>query len=157
MTKKTIYIIITILIITTIVFLYSFLNPKNGLMICTYKSTNDVYNISTKYEVKFKNRVVTNLYTEEIIKADDKKMLREYKTSLDLVYSKYSDLKYYNNTNEIIDNTLVSKTKINYQKIDISKFIALDNSNRKLLTNNKLELKKLKKTYQANGARCTYQ
>lgn len=157
MNKKVIFSLLILAIITiSVVLLLNIIYPKNGLMICTYTSSNDIYKINTKYEIKFKNRIVSNLYTEEIIEASDEKMLNEYKTSLDLVYSKYSNLKYYDNSVTIKNNKLVSKTNINYQKIDISKFIALDKNNRKLLTNNKLELKKLKKTYTDSGARCTY-
>lgn len=156
--KKNIFFPLLALIIFTIsvVLLLNIIYPKNGLMICTYTSSNDIYKINTKYEIKFKNRIVSNLYTEEIIEASDEKMLNEYKTSLDLVYSKYSNLKYYDNSVTIKNNKLISKTNINYEKLDISKFIALDKNNRKLLTNNKLELKKLKKTYTDSGARCTY-
>lgn len=156
--KKNIFFPLLALIIFTIsvVLLLNIIYPKNGLMICTYTSSNDIYKINTKYEIKFKNRIVSNLYTEEIIEASDEKMLNEYKTSLDLVYSKYSNLKYYDNSVTIKNNKLISKTNINYKKLDISKFIALDKNNRKLLTNNKLELKKLKKTYTDSGARCTY-
>lgn len=157
MNKKVIFSFLILVIITIpVVLLLNIIYPKNGLMICTYTSSNDIYKINTKYEIKFKNRIVSNLYTEEIIEASDEKMLNEYKTSLDLVYSKYSNLKYYDNSVTIKNNKLVSKTNINYQKLDISKFIALDKNNRKLLTNNKLELKKLKKTYTDSGARCTY-
>lgn len=157
MNKKVIFSFLILVIITiSVVLLLNIIYPKNGLMICTYTSSNDIYKINTKYEIKFKNRIVSNLYTEEIIEASDEKMLNEYKTSLDLVYSKYSNLKYYDNSVIIKNNKLVSKTNINYQKLDISKFIALDKNNRKLLTNNKLELKKLKKTYTGSGARCTY-
>lgn len=147
--------IIIILIILSIILL-NLIYPKSGIMICTYNNTNDIYKISTKYEIEFKNRLVNNLYTEEIIEASDEKLLKEYKTSLELVYSKYANLKYYDNSVTIKNNKLVSKTNINYQKININKFVALDNNNRKLLTNNKLELKKLKKTYTGNGAKCTY-
>lgn len=157
MNKKVIFSLLILAIITiSVVLLLNIIYPKNGLMICTYTSSNDIYKINTKYVIKFKNRIVSNLYTEEIIEASDEKMLNEYKTSLDLVYSKYSNLKYYDNSVTIKNNKLISKTNINYQKIDISKFIALDKNNRKLLTNNKLELKKLKKTYTDSGARCTY-
>lgn len=157
MNKKVIFSLLILVIITiSVVLLLNIIYPKNGLMICTYTSSNDIYKINTKYEIKFKNRIVSNLYTEEIIEASDEKMLNEYKTSLDLVYSKYSNLKYYDNSVTIKNNKLISKTNINYKKLDISKFIALDKNNRKLLTNNKLELKKLKKTYTDSGARCTY-
>lgn len=157
MNKKVIFSLLVLVIITiSVVLLLNIIYPKNGLMVCTYTNSNDIYKINTKYEIKFKNRIVSNLYTEEIIEASDEKMLNEYKTSLDLVYSKYSNLKYYDNSVTIKNNKLISKTNINYEKLDISKFIALDKNNRKLLTNNKLELKKLKKAYTDSGARCTY-
>lgn len=157
MNKKVIYSSLAIVILITIsIILFNILNPTNGTLICTYNNKTDVYNISTRYEIKFTNRVVTNLYTEEIIEVADEEMLSEYKTSLGLVYSKYQDLKYYDNSIKVKNNKLISKTNINYQKLDISKFIALDKNNRKLFTNNKVELKLLRKTYEEKGSRCTY-
>lgn len=157
MNKKLISIISIIILLSILsIIICRVVNPTNGTLICTYKTNTDIYNISTKYEIKFTDKVVNNLYSEEIIEADDEKMLSEYKTSLDLVYSKYYNLKYYDNSVKLQGNKLISKTNINYQKIDISKFIAIDNNNRKLFTNNKIKVKLLKKTYEEKGARCTY-
>lgn len=155
MNKKLILLLLAPTIIILIIVI-KYLNHKTGIMICTYENKNDVYHISSLYKVEFKEQVVTNLYTEEVITSDEAKMLSDYKASLDLIYSKYKNLKYYDNSVIIKDNKLISKTNINYKKIDISKFKSLDKNNRKLLTNNKLKLKTIKKIYKDKGARCTY-
>lgn len=129
---------------------------RSGTMVCTFKSKNDIYSINAIYSITFKNRIATSILTEEIIQSNDEKMLVEYKTSLDLLYSKYKRLKYYDNKTSIKNNQLVSITKINYQKISKDEFIKLDRNNRRLFTGNVIKLKTLQKIYKENGAKCTY-
>jgi uncharacterized lipoprotein YehR (DUF1307 family) len=125
-------------------------------MICTYSATADVYAIKTKYIVTFKNKIVKNIYTEETLTKYDDKVLNDYKTTLDSLYQPYSKLKYYDYSVELKDNQVTSKININYEKLDINKFISIDSNNKKILTNNKVMIKTIKKIYKNNGARCTY-
>ena len=125
-------------------------------MICTYSAEADVYAMKTKYVVKYKNKVVNNVSTEEIFIKNDPTTLNEYKSTLENMYMPYNNLKYYDYSITIKDNQVISKTNINYKKIDMKKFIEIDSNNKSILTNNKVSIKKLKKIYKNNGARCIY-
>ena len=145
-----------IIIITLIVLLVYFNKYRTNKMICTYSATADVYAIKTKYIVTFKNKIVKNIYTEETLTKYGDKVLNDYKTTLDSLYQPYSKLKYYDYSVELKDNQVTSKININYEKLDINKFISIDSNNKKILTNNKVMIKTIKKIYKNNGARCTY-
>ena len=151
--KKKIILITVILIVLLLIIVYF---KTRTTMICTYTNSNDIYYIETKYKVKYKNDKVLSLYTKEVIMSDDDNMLKEYKSTLDLVYSKYNELKYYNNNMRIEDNKLISETKVNYEKIDIEEFLKVDESNINIVRNKQVSLKKIRKIYKENGARCTY-
>ena len=112
--------------------------------------------MKTKYVVKYKNKVVNNVSTEEIFIKNDPTTLNEYKSTLENMYMPYNNLKYYDYSITIKDNQVISKTNINYKKLDMKKFIEIDSNNKSILTNNKVSIKKLKKIYKNNGARCIY-
>ena len=141
-----------IIVICSIIYFY----PRNGKMLCYYKSSNDVMKTESTYLIKFKNRYVVNLYSKEIIISNDDKMLEQYQNTLELSYLKYNTLDNYYNSVTLNDNELTTITKINYEKLDIDKFISIDNSNKNLFSNKKIKLTKLKKIYTDNGAKCKY-
>ena len=125
-------------------------------MICTYSTTTDVYAIKSKYVVTYKNKIVSNIYTEEIFTNNDEKSLKDYKSQLENLYQPYSSLNDYDYEIVLKDNQVISKININYGKIDIEKFKKIDTSNSKILTNNKVKINTIKKIYKNNGARCIY-
>jgi uncharacterized lipoprotein YehR (DUF1307 family) len=154
MKKKLKLIFLIIILILLVIIIYFFLNPIKGTVICTYTNNNSSYKISTKYKINHYKDEVLYLSTKEVITSSDTDMLEEYKSSLELLYSKYNDLEYYNNSISLNNNKLVTITNINYKKLDFNKFIELDNGNKDILVNNKVSLKKIKKIYKENGARC---
>lgn len=129
---------------------------KSGKMKCVYTSTSDVIETSSIYLITYKNNIVNNLETREVIVSNDKNMLDEYKTALELVYSEYNGLEYYDNSVTLKKNKLTTITKVNYEKLDINKFISIDKNNKDLFTNNQVKLSTLKKIYKKNGAKCRY-
>ena len=155
--KKKLSVALTIICIISIIVLSVYYNKyRNNTMICTYSTTADVYSMKTKYVVKYKNGVVNNVQTEEIFTKYDEETLKEYKSTLENMYMPYSDLDYYDYSIVIKDNQVISKININYKKLDMNKFIEIDSKNKDILTNNKVAIKKLKKIYKNNGARCVY-
>lgn len=155
--KKKLSVALTIICIITIIVLTIYYNKyRNNTMICTYSTTADVYSMKTKYVVKYKNGVVNNVQTKEIFTKYDEETLKEYKSTLENMYMPYSNLDYYDYSITIKDNQVISKININYKKLDMNKFIEIDSKNKDILTNNKVAIKKLKKIYKNNGARCVY-
>lgn len=156
MKKKYLYITTSIILVVLIVVLVKFLEPKSGKMLCTYSSTNDAMNVEMSYLITFKNKKVTNLKAKEVIESNDSKMLNEYKETLDMVYSIYHDLKYYDVEVLIEDNSLITNAVINYKKINKEDFIEIDPSNENLYKGDSIPLSKLKNKYKNNGAKCRY-
>lgn len=155
--KKYILIFSSVICLIFIIVLSVYYNKyRNNIMICTYSTEADVYSMKTKYVVKYKNKVVNNVSTEEIFIKNDPTTLNEYKSTLENMYMPYNNLKYYDYSITIKDNQVISKTNINYKKLDMKKFIEIDSNNKSILTNNKVSIKKLKKIYKNNGARCIY-
>ena len=129
--------------------------PRSGKLICTYNNITSTMKSSFDYEVDFKNKKVTNLKSVEKVVSDDAEMLKDYKDSLEVIYEKYKDLKYYNNEIVLDKNTLTTTTIINYKKIDMNEYRKIDSSN-SLLKKNKIHIKKIRNLYLQNGAKCRY-
>lgn len=155
MKKKYLYISAVVLIILSIVSV-TLLEPKNGQMLCTYKSSNDAMNVEMSYLIEFEDKYVTSLKAKEVIESNDSKMLSEYKETLDMVYSIYNDLKHYDVEVLIKDKKLITNALINYKKIDKDDFVDIDPSNENLYKGDKVPLYKLKNKYKSNGAKCRY-
>lgn len=156
MKKKILMLIIILIILLSLVVLLITSGHKSGKMKCVYTSTSDVIETSSIYLITYKNNIVNNLETREVIVSNDKNMLDEYKTALELVYSEYNGLEYYDNSVTLKNNKLTTITKVNYEKLDINKFISIDKNNKDLFTNNQVKLSTLKKIYKKNGAKCRY-
>ena len=155
MKKKHLY-IISIIIVIILVIGYFLLQPKNGVMICTYNSKEDNMVVEMKYEITFKDKIVTNLNAKEVITSSDIKMLEEYKETLDMIYSFYNDLKHYNVDVLIKDKSLITSAVINYKKLKKEDIVKIDPSNSNLYKGDKVPLAKLKNKYKNNGAKCKY-
>lgn len=155
MKKKYLYISSIVLVILLIVSV-TLLEPKSGQMLCTYKNSNDAMDVEMSYLITFKDKMVTDLKAKEVIKSNDSKMLSEYKETLDMVYSIYNDLKYYDVEVLIKDSSLITNAVINYKKIDKEDFIDIDPNNENLYKGDKIPLDKLKNKYKSNGAKCRY-
>ena len=155
MKKKYLY-IISIVIIIILVAGYYLLQPKNGVMICTYFSKEDNMLVEMKYEITFKDKIVTNLNAKEVITSSDIKMLEEYKETLDMIYSAYNDLKYYNIDVLIKNKSLITNAAINYKKLKKEDIVKIDSSNSNLYKGDNVPLYKLRNKYKNNGAKCRY-
>lgn len=154
--KSIISIFIVIVLIIVFVLEIYYLKYRNNTMICTYSASADIYSIKTKYTVSYKNKVVSNLKTEEIYTMNDKDSLKKYKKQLDNLYKPYNKLKHYNYSVEIVNNSVISKTNIDYNKIDMNTFKIIDPNNRRILKDDKVRISTLKSIYKKNGARCIY-
>lgn len=144
---------VCILILGICIYYLSF-GKSSGLMVCTMNSTSDDVNFSTRYEIKYENRIVTHVSSEEIISSSDESVLDNYKMYLENIYANYKNLDYYDNIIVINDKKLISTTNINYKKIDTDKLIDIDQSNSSIIEGGKIYLKSIKKQYENIGASC---
>ncbi len=151
--KKLLIFLILVFIIVIILYKINF-HPNKGKVVCTnYIIDSDIF-INTKYEISYKENNVQNIKTIEKAKFSDSKLLKEYKEVLETTYSLYQNLKYYSNNIIIKNNTIISTTNINYEKIDLEKFFRIDHKNKYLFKNGKIPLNKIKTIYQESGAVC---
>ena len=155
MKKKYLYVFISLVVLVVIISYY-LTQPKSGKMLCTYNSKNDNMIVEMRYEITFKDKMVTSVDAKEVITSSDKKKLEEYKESLDMIYSIYNDLKYYDIEVLIKDKSLITNAFINYKKIKKEDFEEIDSSDKNLYKGNKIPLRKLKNKYKKNGAKCKY-
>ena len=155
MKKKYLY-IISIVVILLLIIGYNIIKPNSGTMLCTYNSKENDMIVEMTYEITFKDKMVTNLNAKEVITSSNEKMLKEYKETLDMIYSIYNDIKHYDIEVLIKDKSLITTAAINYKKIKKEDFIEIDSSNQNLYKGDKVPLYKLKNKYKSNGAKCRY-
>lgn len=108
------------------------------------------------YKVTYKGEYVEVIETEEKIISDNTAVLDTYKTSVESLYSPYKNIEHYNYNVEISDNTLTSKTKIDYSKIDTDKMIEIDSANATLIKDGKVKVEDVRAMYESSavGAIC---
>ena len=155
MKKKYLY-IISIVVILLLIIGYNIIKPNSATMLCTYNSKENDMIVEMTYEITFKDKMVTNLNAKEVITSSNEKMLKEYKETLDMIYSIYNDIKHYDIEVLIKDKSLITTAAINYKKIKKEDFIEIDSSNQNLYKGDKVPLYKLKNKYKSNGAKCRY-
>lgn len=110
--------------------------------------------IELAYKVKYKGDYVEIVETEEKVISSDQAVLNLYKNNVESVYSPYKNVEFYNYNLEIIGDTLISTTYIDYSKIDTDKLIEIDSANAALIKDGKIKVSDIKLMYQAVGAIC---
>ena len=147
--------IIILLIVLTIVIGYN-IKISSGILVCTNNYDEDNVSFKTIYQVEYKNKYATKLVSVETIETYDNTLLNDYKTNLEMMYFKFNQIPYYENTISIKENKLTSKTVIDYSKIDLNELISVDSSFNEVIKNNKISINQLKKQYKETGAICKY-
>lgn len=114
------------------------------------------YKINTNYIVHSKKGIVSTIEIEQVIESDKNDILEDFKTDLTTQYEKYNTI-YGGYTFEFKekDNKLILDITIDYDNLNMSKFI-LDNTSIKKYLNddNKLTLDGVKKMYSTSNIKC---
>ena len=125
---------------------------------CTL-TTNDVvngYRLDSEYKVYGKGSVVDKVETIETVTSDSEDILNYFEETLKSTYSATNEV-YGGYTNEVTkeNGKLVSKTTIDYNKMDLKAFVK-DNSAMKSYVNkdNKILVEGITKLYESLGATC---
>ena len=155
MKKIIVSVTIILLLILTVIIGYN-VKTYSGVLVCTNTYNEDDISFKTTYHVEYKKRYATKLVSVETIKTQETLLLNDYKTNLEMMYLRFNEIPHYNNTISIKDDTLTSKTIINYSKIDLNKLIKVDSSFNEVIKNNKISITKLKEQYASTGALCKY-
>lgn len=91
----------------------------------------------------------------EKITSDNSSLLDQYEQAYKKIYKSYSDIKYYDNKVERTNNTVISKTSINYGKVDMKKVRELEGEEDNVkLTDGKIKIDDWKKFAKKYGTTC---
>ncbi|MDD3241552.1 MAG: DUF1307 domain-containing protein [Bacilli bacterium] len=128
---------------------------KAKVMKCSRTSEiSETMKISTEFKITYVNNTVKKVSTIEKLTSKEGTYLEAYKTSVESTYAPYDDIKYYNYDIEIEDDTLITKVNIDYSKIDLKELIKADTNNSELISEGKIDFKKLVELYKSIGSTC---
>lgn len=132
-----------------------FVTGCNKTTKCSTTIDNGNYKVVSEYNITYdKNQNVVSIDTNEVVTSDDETILDYIESSVNSSFEKYKDLKYYNFNLKREKGKLSETIKVNYSKLDIDKFIAIDNSVESMFSNGKLKYDTIINTYKALGITC---
>lgn len=131
---------------------------KEKTVDCTLKSTNSVqgYTLNSTYTIYYKGNSVNSVKTKEVVESEDESILDYFEETLRTSYeSAQETYGGYKNTVERDDTKVTSTTEIDYNEMDMKKYID-DNTAVKSYVNkdNKFTLSGIKSVYESMGAVC---
>lgn len=131
---------------------------KETTISCSLTSNNTVsgYSLKSTYTIYSKDNEVQKVITKEVVTSDNSSILSTFETTLNQTYSKTNET--YGGYDFKITkdgNTLTADTTIDYNKMDLKKYVE-DNSSLKpyVNDNNMLTTDGLKTLYTSLGASC---
>lgn len=130
-------------------------SEKSKVLTCSRSATVTTgVKMELSYKATYKGDYVEVIETEEKVISDNETVLNTYKSSIESLYSPYKDVKHYSYSVEVSGNTLTSKTKIDYSKIDTDQMIEIDSANATLIKDGKVKIEDVKTMYESYGAIC---
>lgn len=128
---------------------------ESKTLTCTRKATVTTgVDMDLTYKVTYKGDYVQLVETEEKVISTNKTYLDTYKTTVEDLYAPYKDVEHYEYNVSVSGDTLTSKTKIDYEKIDTKKLIDIDSANGTLIKDGKIKLTDIQSVYEGMGASC---
>lgn len=114
------------------------------------------YKSTTKYVIYSKDGVVKTIEQTEVVESNNKNILDFFSKQYEKQYNNYSDTYGgYTYTGKIDNNKLTSKIVIDYNKVDMKKYIEDNNGIKKYVNkNNMFTLDGIIKMYKNIGATC---
>lgn len=140
------------------VFLVGCDKGKDVVKTCTLENNQSAsgYVLNSTYKIYATGDVVKKVETEEVVTSENETIRNYFETQLNNSYSAASSTYggyTYDVKNE--DNKVTSKVTIDYEKMDLDKFIKDNASIKQFLNkNNKITLEGVKSIYSTLGATC---
>lgn len=129
---------------------------KKGMLACTREATGiKDSEVKLSYEVSYKDGYITTLHSMEQVTSKDEETRNTYKTAYENIFEKYKDLKYYTNKITVKENTVISDTVIEYDKVDTEKLKELENTSDSVIKDGKVALKDWLTFAEKFGTKCT--
>ena len=120
------------------------------------KDVTESMHLESEYLVYYKGKYVNLIKTTETLSSKDKSVLEAYKKQLDAAYKEYKKIDGYDNSSEIKDDKLISKTKIDYTKIDMDELVKVEKSLKNIIKDGKIKVDDIRAIYEDEsfGAKC---
>lgn len=129
-------------------------SKESGTLTCTRTAKQGNIEVSLNYKIAYTGEYVNIIETTEIVKSEDQNTLNLYKTQLENIYDPYKSIDYYENEVTIEGDTLTSKTKIDYEHINVDDLIEIDSANEQILKDGKARVSDFRSMYESIGASC---
>lgn len=124
-------------------------------MICTLVKFEDDYTLNNYYLINYNGDYVKSVQTIEEVESDDATYLKNVKKLTEETYKELNDTYGgYEYKVYIEGNKVVAETTINYDKLNIKKFIQDAPEMKKYTKDEKMTLKGVKALYEESGAIC---
>lgn len=131
-------------------------SKKEVVKTCTLEKSVSGYSLNSTYKIYATGNEVKKVETEEVVTSDNESVRNYFETQLNNSYSTASKTYggyTYDVTNK--DNKVTSKVTIDYEKMDLDKFIKDNESIKQFLNKkNKITLDGVKSIYSTLGATC---
>ena len=148
-------VLLTVLLVTVLMVTGCSSSEETKTLTCTRNATVTTgVRMELSYKATYKGDYVELIETEEKVISDNESVLDTYKTSIESLYSPYKDVEYYNYSVDVSGDTLTSKTRIDYSKIDTDKLIEIDSANASLIKDGKIKIDDIRTMYESAGATC---
>lgn len=129
---------------------------NTNVLHCTRKATaSDNVETSLKYSIYYDRDYVTKTVSVEKVTSSDENILTSYKESYEKVFEPYKNIDYYENTVSQTNDSVISTTVINYEKVDVSKIIAIEGEDDNIFENDgRVKKDTLISLFKKYGATC---
>lgn len=129
---------------------------NTNVLHCTRNATaSDNTETSLKYSIYYDGDYVTKTVSVEKVTSSDESILTSYKESYERVFEPYKNIDYYENTVSKTNDSVITTTVINYEKVDVSKIIAIEGEDDNIFeSNGKVKKDNLVSLFKKYGATC---
>lgn len=133
-------------------------NTKDfSLVECTRDAvTEDDSSVDIKYKVYYdKDEYIQIILSTQKVTSTDSSVLDQYEEAYNNVYSVYDDLDYYDNVVTRDEDSVTTKTYINYGKVDMDKLMEIEGTDNNVeVTDGKIKLSDWKNFAKKYGTSC---
>lgn len=111
-----------------------------GTLNCTREGELEGGSVNFRYEVDYRDGYITKLHSIEKVNSSDKELLDTYEDAYRNIFAVYKDLNYYDNKVTRNDQSVVSDTIINYEKIDMEKLLEIEGEEDNVIEDGKVKV-----------------
>lgn len=122
---------------------------------CTRSAASeDNMTTELEYDIYYTNDILNILESTEKIVSDSSSILDEYESAYKNINQYYDNLKYYDTNVERTNNSVLRRTTINYDKIDIDKLISIEGADDNIIEEGKAKVQLWLDLAKKFGAKC---